>query len=132
MVTIENASCPINLQIRTAMRKYTSEGRVVYAWTSMGAVATKSLRFQGQGIIVFERSLMAPAQTTMLKTWHRMHADLTEAEFGSESEIEMLKVVGMKALSRNTMGYFSTLENVLLEAAAVKAPHALVPPCIAW
>lgn len=132
MATIKSVQCAYDLQVRAVTRKFASPDRVVFAWTSIGVVANKGLRFEGQGMMVLERATLAPTQSALLKTWHRTHAELVEPQSESASEIEMLKAVGMKALSQNVAGYFAAIENTLLQAAVDKSDQVFVPAYISW
>lgn len=120
VATVTSAQCSYNLQVRAVTRKFVSQDRAVFAWISIGVVANKGVRFQGEGMMVLERSPLAPTQSALLKTWHRMRVEQVESHFGSANEIGMLKVVGMKALSLNVAGCFAALENTLLQAAVDK------------
>lgn len=132
VAAVKSARCSYNLQVRAVTRVFVSADRVVFTWSSIAVVANKGVRFQGEGMVVLERSPMAPRQAVLLKTWHRMHAERVESQFGSVDEIEMLQVVGMKALSQNVAGYFDALESTLLQAAVDKSGRVFVPACIAW
>lgn len=115
-------------------RKYVEKDRIIYAWTNIGTVANQNVRYLGEGLIVLERSSAAPSSSTLLKNWHRVHAEQMDSPLApssaSVSETERFKVTGLKTLSQNTAAYFSSLENVLMEAASNKFSGEPFPLCV--
>lgn len=135
VASVKSAQYSFNVMTRSVTRKFVTEDRVVYAWTSISTVVNKNVRYLGEGLIVLERSPSAPQNSALLKNWHRLYAEQVGHQLipstATASELERFKVTGMSTLSQNTAAYFNLLENVLLDAAASsRARSEPVPLCM--
>lgn len=135
VASVKSAQYSFNLMTRSVTRKFMTKDRIVYAWTSISTVVNKNVRYLGEGLIVLERSPSAPQNSTLLKNWHRLHAEQVGSQLipsaATASELERFKVTGMSTLSQNTSAYFNLLENVLLEAATTSnSMSEPVPLCM--
>lgn len=133
VTTADSAQYSFNYATRNVTRRFVGKDRICYVWASVAAVPNKNLRFRGEGLIVLERSKTSPLESTQMKNWHRVRAEKVGSSLlpsGSEREIDRMTVTGMKTISRTIEAYFSSLENVLLEAAAHNSGFQLVPLCV--
>lgn len=117
---------------RTLTRRFVETDRIVFAWTSIGTVANKNVRYLGEGLTVFERSSAAPKSSIVLKNWLRLHAEQGDPQLcssvASPRKLENFKVTGMRSLSQHAEGYFNLLEDVLVDAATGKSKSE--PLCV--
>lgn len=133
VTTADSAKYSFNYATRNVTCRFVTKDRIFYVWASVAAVPNKDIRFRGEGLIVLERSKTSPLDSTQMKNWHRVHAETVGSSLlpsGSPSEIDRMTVTGMKTISRTIEAYFSSLENVLLEAAAHKSGFQLVSLCV--
>lgn len=130
VTSVKGVQFSFEMVSHSVTRKFVEKDRVIYAWTNIGTVANQSVRYLGEGLIVLERSTSG---STLLKTWHRVHAEQMNSQLNpsltSAAETERFKVTGLKTLSQNTAAYFSSLENVLMEAASNKISFEPFPLC---
>lgn len=131
VTTADSAQYSFNYATRNVTRRFVAKDRICYVWASLAAVPNKNFRFRGEGLIVLERPKASPLDATQMKNWHRVHVEKVDSGLlSSESDVDRMTSIGTKTISRTIEAYFSSLENVLLEAAADKAGFQLVPLCV--